>query len=182
MLDLLQHLGQIGSTAECSLLCCSNCPRCCSSSKCRVQPLLSTLSISGPSALNCVVSSRTAAVHMAVKQTPDSGRQYAKHQPCLPHKCPACLLCRHPLGASVIASGQLVASPGSKQAVEIKADKITLVGSCDPESYPLQKVRPAALSTLPHNMTSCNCSHRGKVVSNQAQMLLVLHWQRLPEA
>lgn len=44
-------------------------------------------------------------------------------------------------GASVIASGQLVASPGSKQAVEIKADKLTLVGGCDPETYPLQKVR-----------------------------------------
>lgn len=44
-------------------------------------------------------------------------------------------------GASVIASGQLVASPGSKQAVEIKADKLTLVGACDAETYPLQKVR-----------------------------------------
>jgi aspartyl/asparaginyl-tRNA synthetase len=42
----------------------------------------------------------------------------------------------------VIASGTLVASPGSKQAVEIKADKVTLIGACDPESYPLQKVSP----------------------------------------
>lgn len=45
-----------------------------------------------------------------------------------------------PKGASVIASGQLVASPGSKQAVEIKADKLTLVGGCEQEAYPLQKV------------------------------------------
>jgi hypothetical protein len=44
-------------------------------------------------------------------------------------------------GAAVCASGQLVASPGAKQAVELKADKLTLVGGCDAESYPLQKVR-----------------------------------------
>jgi aspartyl/asparaginyl-tRNA synthetase len=44
-------------------------------------------------------------------------------------------------GAAVCASGQLVASPGAKQAVELKADKLTLVGHCDAESYPLQKVR-----------------------------------------
>jgi asparaginyl-tRNA synthetase len=41
----------------------------------------------------------------------------------------------------VVASGQLVASPGSKQAVEIKADKLTLIGTCDAETFPLQKVR-----------------------------------------
>ena len=39
------------------------------------------------------------------------------------------------------ASGQLVASPGAKQALELKADSIELVGSCDAESYPLQKKR-----------------------------------------
>jgi hypothetical protein len=44
-------------------------------------------------------------------------------------------------GAAVCASGQLVASPGAKQAVELKADKLTLVGGCDAETYPLQKVR-----------------------------------------
>lgn len=61
-------------------------------------------------------------------------------------------------GASVIATGQLVASPGSKQAVEIKADKLTLIGACDAETFPLQKVRQAACGaplygsarTVPH--------------------------------
>lgn len=38
------------------------------------------------------------------------------------------------------ASGQLVASPGAKQALELKAESVTLVGECDPETYPLQKV------------------------------------------
>lgn len=46
-----------------------------------------------------------------------------------------------PPGAAVCASGQLVASPGAKQAVELKADRLVLVGGCDAESYPLQKVR-----------------------------------------
>ncbi|KAF6256714.1 hypothetical protein COO60DRAFT_1271722, partial [Scenedesmus sp. NREL 46B-D3] len=44
-------------------------------------------------------------------------------------------------GAAVCASGLLVASPGVKQAVELKADKLTLVGGCDAETYPLQKKR-----------------------------------------
>ncbi|WIA31797.1 hypothetical protein OEZ86_002666 [Tetradesmus obliquus] len=44
-------------------------------------------------------------------------------------------------GAAVCASGQLVASPGAKQAVELKADRLVLVGGCDAESYPLQKKR-----------------------------------------
>lgn len=39
------------------------------------------------------------------------------------------------------ASGQLVESVGSKQAVELKATSIELVGDCDAEAYPLQKKR-----------------------------------------
>jgi asparaginyl-tRNA synthetase len=41
----------------------------------------------------------------------------------------------------VRASGQLVESVGSKQAVELKASSIELVGDCDAEAYPLQKKR-----------------------------------------
>lgn len=40
----------------------------------------------------------------------------------------------------MVASGQLVASLGSKQSVEIKADSVTLIGGCEPDTYPLQKV------------------------------------------
>ncbi|KAG2238991.1 hypothetical protein Bca52824_089851 [Brassica carinata] len=43
-------------------------------------------------------------------------------------------------GASVSVQGTVVASQGSKQKVELKVDKIILVGKCD-ASYPIQKKR-----------------------------------------
>ena len=42
-------------------------------------------------------------------------------------------------GSSISASGQLVASPAKGQAVELKVKEISLYGSADPASYPLQK-------------------------------------------
>ncbi|AMJ67643.1 asparagine--tRNA ligase [Hymenobacter sp. PAMC 26628] len=42
-------------------------------------------------------------------------------------------------GASVAIRGQLVASQGKGQAVEIQALEITVLGKADPETYPLQK-------------------------------------------
>ncbi len=44
-------------------------------------------------------------------------------------------------GSSVIVTGTIVASQGSNQAVEMAASALTLVGSCPPETYPLQKKR-----------------------------------------
>ncbi|MFM1842799.1 MAG: Asparaginyl-tRNA synthetase [Cyanobacteriota bacterium] len=44
-------------------------------------------------------------------------------------------------GAAVIITGQLVASPGQGQKVELKATALVLVGESDPASYPLQKKR-----------------------------------------
>ena len=44
-------------------------------------------------------------------------------------------------GASVAVEGALVESPGKGQKWEIKADRIQLIGSASPESYPLQKKR-----------------------------------------
>lgn len=44
-------------------------------------------------------------------------------------------------GASVIISGELVASQGKNQAVELKASEIRVIGRCDPTKYPLQKKR-----------------------------------------
>jgi asparaginyl-tRNA synthetase len=43
------------------------------------------------------------------------------------------------LGASVIAEGILVESPGSGQRVELRADGIVVSGAADSETYPLQK-------------------------------------------
>lgn len=44
-------------------------------------------------------------------------------------------------GAAVAIAGQLAASPGQGQAVELKASALTLVGESDPAAYPLQKKR-----------------------------------------
>ncbi|MFO0751295.1 MAG: asparagine--tRNA ligase [Myxococcota bacterium] len=42
-------------------------------------------------------------------------------------------------GASVAIEGELVASLGKGQKVELKATSVTLLGAADPETYPLQK-------------------------------------------
>ena len=42
-------------------------------------------------------------------------------------------------GSSLSVNGQLVASQGAGQSIEIQADKIHLYGSANPEIYPLQK-------------------------------------------
>ena len=42
-------------------------------------------------------------------------------------------------GACICATGKLVESVGSGQAVEIQADSIEILGECDPMRYPLQK-------------------------------------------
>ncbi len=44
-------------------------------------------------------------------------------------------------GASVTVKGKIVESPGAKQSVEIHASEIKVLGTCDAETYPLQKKR-----------------------------------------
>ncbi len=44
-------------------------------------------------------------------------------------------------GCSVIATGELVASPAKGQPIEMKATSLEVVGTCDPDAYPLQKKR-----------------------------------------
>jgi asparaginyl-tRNA synthetase len=44
-------------------------------------------------------------------------------------------------GCSVRVTGTLQASPGAKQALELRAKSVELVGGCDAEAYPLQKKR-----------------------------------------
>lgn len=48
------------------------------------------------------------------------------------------LLKRITTGACVSLRGQLVASPAKGQAVELKVDKLEILGECDAEKYPLQ--------------------------------------------
>jgi asparaginyl-tRNA synthetase len=42
-------------------------------------------------------------------------------------------------GSSILAHGTVVASQGGKQAVEIQAKAVTLIGACDPQAYPIAK-------------------------------------------
>lgn len=50
------------------------------------------------------------------------------------------------VGAAVRVQGEWVESPGGKQSIEIKAHEISIVGSSDPATFPLQKKR----TTLEH--------------------------------
>lgn len=61
-------------------------------------------------------------------------------------------VCRLVTGCSLRAEGVLVASPGEKQAVELKAVAIEVYGWADPETYPLQKKRHSFefLRTIAH--------------------------------
>jgi asparaginyl-tRNA synthetase len=44
-------------------------------------------------------------------------------------------------GAAIIATGEIVASQGGGQSVELKATEVEVVGEADPEKYPLQPKR-----------------------------------------
>src|SRR6476620_6995134 len=50
-------------------------------------------------------------------------------------------------GACLSVEGELAASPGKGQAVELKAKAVTIHGAADPEKYPLQK-KKHTLETL----------------------------------
>lgn len=60
-------------------------------------------------------------------------------EPTLPHYDSA--MAALATGTTVSIQGTLVESPGKNQALELKADKIEVIGKCDPETYPLQKKR-----------------------------------------
>lgn len=45
------------------------------------------------------------------------------------------------VGCSLDITGEVRASAGSGQSTEVHASSVTLLGACDPESYPLQKKR-----------------------------------------
>lgn len=55
------------------------------------------------------------------------------------------------ISSAIIVEGTLVESPGAKQPFELKAERVDIVGPCDPE-YPLQKKRHSFeyLRTIAH--------------------------------
>jgi len=56
-----------------------------------------------------------------------------------PGVAPADLIARVTTGACLSVDGELVASPGKGQAVELKAHSLLVHGGANPEEYPLQK-------------------------------------------
>src|SRR3954447_12553526 len=61
-------------------------------------------------------------------------------------------------GACISVEGELVASPGKGQAVELKARTLTVHGAANPEAYPLQKKKHTleTLRELGHLRTRSN--------------------------
>jgi asparaginyl-tRNA synthetase len=78
-------------------------------------------------------------------------------------------------GASISVSGHLVLSPGKNQALELKATKITLIGACDPEKYPLQKKRHSFefLRTIAHLRPRTNT--QGAVLRVRSALAFATH-------
>lgn len=60
----------------------------------------------------------------------------------------AALLKRITTGAAISATGQIIPSLGKGQRVELKADKLEILGDCDPEKFPLQLKNKPSLEYL----------------------------------
>ncbi|WP_201747976.1 asparagine--tRNA ligase [Chitinophaga vietnamensis] len=60
----------------------------------------------------------------------------------------AALIKRITTGASISATGEVIASLGKGQRVELKASTIGILGDCDPEKYPLQLKNKPSLEYL----------------------------------
>ena len=78
-------------------------------------------------------------------------------------------------GACIAVHGDLVESPGSGQAVEIKASEIEVYGECDPVRYPLQKKDTSFeyLRTVAHLRPRTNTF--GAVLRLRSQMAFAIH-------
>lgn len=76
-------------------------------------------------------------------------------------------------GAAVRVHGTWVASRGGKQSVEILADKVEIVGDCDPTSYPLQKKR----TSFEHLRTIAHLRSRTNTHQSVLRVRNALAWQ-----
>ncbi|MGC1274967.1 MAG: asparagine--tRNA ligase [Planctomycetaceae bacterium] len=73
----------------------------------------------------------------------NDGSCFASLQAVVPAELPGFADCVHDVstGASVIVRGKVVESPGREQPIELHAESLTVLGTADPEAYPLQKKR-----------------------------------------
>ena len=85
------------------------------------------------------------------------------------------ILSRISTGACISVSGSLVESVGSGQAVEVHADKVEVLGECDPMRFPLQKKDTSFeyLRTVAHMRPRTNTF--GAVFRLRSQMAFAIH-------
>lgn len=78
-------------------------------------------------------------------------------------------------GASIVATGQLVESPGKNQALELRATEVKVIGPCDPAKYPLQKKRHTFeyLRTIAHLRPRTNT--QGAVMRVRSALAFATH-------
>lgn len=78
-------------------------------------------------------------------------------------------------GSSIEVVGVVAPSPSSGQALELHASQITLIGACDPETYPLQKKRHSLefLRSIAHLRPRSNTI--GAVARLRHAMSLAIH-------
>ncbi|KAM8814748.1 asparaginyl-tRNA synthetase isoform 2-T2 [Rhynchonycteris naso] len=79
-------------------------------------------------------------------------------------------------GSSVEVQGQLVKSPSKRQNVELKAEKIEVVGNCDPKEFPFKyKERPPLeyLRQFPH--LRCRTNVLGSILRVRSEATDAIH-------
>ncbi len=78
-------------------------------------------------------------------------------------------------GASIQAEGTLIPSPASGQAVEVILEKLTCIGKCNPEEYPLQKNRMSMEYLREHAHLRGRTNTFGAVYRVRSQMAFAVH-------
>ena len=78
-------------------------------------------------------------------------------------------------GASVRAEGSLVQSPASGQAVEVTLHKLTVLGTCPQDSYPLQKKNMSMEYLRENAYLRARTNTFGAVFRLRSQMAIALH-------
>ncbi|MGX9728761.1 MAG: asparagine--tRNA ligase [Candidatus Electronema sp. VV] len=79
------------------------------------------------------------------------------------------------MGCAVMVCGRLTASPAKGQAMEVRAESLTVVGLADPESYPLQKKRHSVefLRSISHLRSRTNSF--GAVARIRSELNFAIH-------
>lgn len=78
-------------------------------------------------------------------------------------------------GASVKAEGRLCPSPASGQAVEVLLEKLTVLGTCAPEEYPLQKKNMSMEYLRENAHLRARTNTFGAVFRLRSQMAFAIH-------